>query len=203
MTETKTCEEYRRKEHARLMNEAQAYRDNKRKKMVPTEVSAIDLIEQIETQKSELTSLREQLRQTEKERDKNLKWREEAVANANRIASERDDYSSRWTDLLNDYDTLQAKLAEAEEKLGWLIAPQSAWEKLHKENDQLQAKVRELEAARNTASAAVNHIASILAGKRASEDSTIHAGNTAFISMERWASEALVALATTQPEEPR
>jgi hypothetical protein len=35
------------------------------------------------------------------------------------------------------------------------------------------------------------HIASILKEKRESDDSTIHAGNTAFISMERWANEIL------------
>lgn len=38
---------------------------------------------------------------------------------------------------------------------------------------------------------AAQHIADILADKRESDDSTIHAGNTAFISLERWAARIL------------
>lgn len=60
------------------------------------------------------------------------------------------------------------------------------------------ARNARLETALQRARECAGHIASILADKRASDDSTIHAGNTAFISMERWAAEALAT--GEQPE---
>lgn len=68
------------------------------------------------------------------------------------------------------------------------------------ERDTAEKKARELGAVLQAAKVYAGHIAGILKHKRESDDSTIHAGNTSFKSMEQWAL-SILALPPTPSQE--